>query len=80
MDWAKPYIARVAASLVAGLVAWLASKYGVIVPDEAKGQLTQAAVAVMMVVWGIVYAITHKAVNTKVNPTDAAKPSDAGKK
>lgn len=80
MDWLKPYIARVAASLVAGLAAWLASKYGIVVPEEAKGQLTQAAVAVMMVVWGIVYAITHKVVNTKVNPTDAAKPTDTNKK
>lgn len=79
-DWIRPILGRIVGSMVAAAATWAASKWGVIIPDEAKGQLTQNAVTVMLFVFTTVYALTHKAVSIKTNPTDSAKPSDAAKK
>jgi hypothetical protein len=74
-DFLRPVVARIAGALVAALVTWLASKYGVVIPEEAKGQLTEGTVAAMMTLFTVVYALVHKAVSVKTNPADAASPS-----
>lgn len=77
VDFLRPILARLVGSFVGALAVWFASKYGIIIPDEVKGELTQNAVALMLLVFGIVYSLVHRAVSVKVNPTDTASPAIA---
>lgn len=76
-DFLRPVVARLAGALVAALVTWLAGKYGIVIPEEAKGQLTEGTVAIMLALFTAVYALVHRYVSMKTNPTDAATPSMA---
>lgn len=73
MTFLRPIIARLAAALIASLVAWLAAQ-GIDVPAETQTQLIEGTVGLMLLVFGVVYALVHKLVNRKVNPADAAAP------
>lgn len=74
MNFLRPVIARLAASVIGALVAWLAMK-GIDVPAETQQAWIEATVGLALLVFGIVYALVHKAISTKTNPTDAAAPS-----
>lgn len=74
MDFLRPVLGRLAAVLIASLVSWLTAK-GVDVPAETQQAWIEATVGLMLLVFGVVYAVAHKLINTKVNPTDAAAPS-----
>lgn len=74
-NFLRPILARLAGALVAGLVTWLAGKFGVIISEDVKGQLTEGVVATMLTLFTVVYALVHKAVSVKTNPMDAASPS-----
>ena len=76
-DWIRPVLSRVVGLVVASLVTWLATKYGIVVPESAKTQLTETGVVALMAVFGTVYALVHRGVSIRTNPTDAAKPSVA---
>jgi len=76
-DWIRPILSRLVGVAVASLVTWLASKYGIIVPESAKTKLTEDGVVVLMTMFGLVYALVHRGVSIQSNPTDAAKPSVA---
>lgn len=56
MDFLRPVLGRIIASLVAALASYLYGKYGYTVDNE-----TQAAiVATMFAIFGMVYAVVHK--------------------
>lgn len=71
-DWLRPIAPRVAGVAVAGLVTWLATHFGIIIPDEDKTKLTEGVTILLMVIFTLVYAMVHKAVSIKANPADAA--------
>ncbi len=73
----RPIAARLAGVVVALLATWLASKFGVIIPEDTKGQITESTVVLIMAVFTTIYALVHKAVSVKTNPADAASPSMA---
>jgi hypothetical protein len=76
-DWIRPILSRVVGLAVASLVTWLATKYGIVVPEDAKTQITEGTVVALMALFGTVYALVHRGVSIQTNPTDAAKPSVA---
>jgi hypothetical protein len=69
----RPILARLIASVIAAFAAWLNNKYGVTLDAET----TSGLVAVMLGSFGIVYALAHRLIDAKVNPTDAASPAVA---
>lgn len=74
IDLLRPIFARIIGAIIGALAAWLAGRFGIVVPEETKGQLTQGAVALMLLVFGVVYSLVHKGVSVKTNPADAASP------
>ncbi len=73
-DLLKPFLARIAGSLIAGLAAFL-SAHEIIVLTQND---ISALVSTMLVVFGIVYSIAHKLISKKTNPGDiAVTPSKA---
>lgn len=74
VDFIRPVLARIVGAVVAGVLTWLATKFGVVIPKETAGQLTENLVAAMLVMFSIIYALVHRAVSVKTNPTDAAQP------
>ena len=74
----RPVLARVVAALVAAGIAALARHGLELQLDEStRGTLTDLGVALILGVWGVVYAAVHKAISVKTNPTDAASPKIA---
>lgn len=71
-EFLRPVLARIIASLVGGLAAWLTGKG--IALDQSS---IDAFVTVMLTIFTIVYSLVHKAINAKINPTDAARISTA---
>lgn len=74
-DILKVILARLIGAAVAGVATWLFAKYGILIPDEQKAQLTEAIVAAMMTIFTVVYAVVHKLASVKLNPADAATPT-----
>lgn len=66
----RPFFARFAASIVAGLAVWLGSTFGIELSNEDTEAISAAAITVMFVV----YSIVHKLVSKWTNPGDAAAP------
>ena len=65
-DTLRPYFSRIIAPLVVWAVGKLAAKFGVVVTEEQVHAFAELAVAFILV------AITHKAIDSKVNPHDVA--------
>jgi len=78
-DWLRPVAPRIAGAIVAALVTWLAAKFGIIVPDEDKARLTDGIAILLMLIFTLVYALSHKAFSIKANPADAATSTLAAK-
>lgn len=72
----RAIIGRVAAVLAGGILTALAGWLGVEVTDDARVALTEAITGVGMVVWLLGYAVVHRLINRRLNPTDAAKPAE----
>ena len=71
----RPYLARVFASVAAGVALWAGEHFGVnLLPEHVE-----AISAFLMTLALIVYGVVHKAINSRVNPTDAAKVDMAAK-
>ena len=72
----RTIVSRLAGALAAPLVVWLLAVLGlqVTADDQAGlvGFLTEGLTALGMFVGFIVYAVTHRIVDKKVNPADAA--------
>lgn len=73
-DWLRPVLPRVAGAVVAALATWLAARFGIVIPQEDRAKLSEDLVVVMMLIFSVVYALTHKLVSMKANPADAASP------
>jgi hypothetical protein len=78
-DWIRPFAPRVAGAIVAAIVTWLAAKFGIIVPDEDKARLTDGIAILLMLIFTLVYALSHKMFSIKANPADAATSTLAAK-
>jgi len=65
-DSLRPILARLIAILVAALATWLSQKFGVKLTDQDQQQLVE------LVIFMLVYALTHKGISSKTNPADAA--------
>lgn len=74
-DWLRPVLPRVAGAIVAALVTWLAAHFGIVVPEEDKAKLTEGIVILLMLIFSLIYSLTHKLVSIKANPADAASPT-----
>lgn len=78
-DWLRPVAPRVAGALVAALVTWLAAHFGIIVPEEDKAKITEGVTILLMLIFTVVYALSHKLFSIKANPADAATSTLAAK-
>lgn len=75
----RPVLARVVASLMAAFFAWLAVRWGVTIDADTQAETIEAAIGLMLAVFGVVYALVHKALNARFNPADTATPALANK-
>jgi hypothetical protein len=69
----RPYLARVLAAWIAAAAGWVSGQVGVeITPDEQ--------LAIFNAILGVtltVYAVAHRLLDARLNPSDAASPSMA---
>jgi hypothetical protein len=75
----RPILARVVAALAGAFFAWLAARWKIDVDAATQAETVEAIVALMLAVWGVVYALAHKAINAWFNPADTATPALANK-
>jgi uncharacterized membrane protein (DUF441 family) len=68
MDALRPFFSRIAAALVAFVVTWLTAK-GIDLDQDAQSNLRQL---IETTIYIIVYAISHRVIDKRVNPGDAA--------
>lgn len=75
----RPIIGRLVAALVGSVAAWIEGRWGFKLDEDSR--ITLVNFIVMLGTWGVTYALTHKAVNAKVNPADAStsKLAEQGK-
>lgn len=76
-DKLRPVLARVIGVIVASAATALFRHLGHELTDDQKQTVSDLGVALILGVWGLVYAGVHKAVSVKTNPTDAAAPKIA---
>jgi hypothetical protein len=69
----RPYVGRVLAAWIAAASGWAANEIGVEISPDEQALIFNAAMGVGFTV----YAIAHRAIDSKLNPADAAKPSVA---
>jgi hypothetical protein len=72
IDSIKPLIAKLLAPVVTALVAWLANKFGVALPTDAAGNLTEYGAVVGATAFITLYGIIDKLIAKLFNPGDAA--------
>lgn len=70
-DQLRPYISRLVAAAMLWLTSWIGTQFGITVAEEIQRYIVELVVVL------IIYSITHKAVDSKVNPVDAARTSTA---
>jgi uncharacterized membrane protein (DUF441 family) len=68
MDALRPFFSRIAAALVALLITWLTAK-GINLDQDTQSNLRQL---IETTIYIIVYAISHRVIDKRVNPGDAA--------
>lgn len=68
--WLSAILSRVIAAAFAGFCTWLLSKWGVLIDAETQQKAVEVVVSVIVAI----YAIVHKLIDAKLNPTDAAAP------
>lgn len=64
------WLGRVIATGVAVAAGWVLNKTGIAIDAETQTKAVEVVVGVMLAV----YAVAHKLVDAKLNPTDAAAP------
>lgn len=67
-DSLRPFLSRIIAGLVGTLAAYLETKFQIIVNPDTKAALVSGALGV----FSIIYPITHRLLDKKINPGDAA--------
>jgi hypothetical protein len=77
-DWLRPVLSRVIASIVAAAIAYGVRKgIDLGLSDDEQRHISEGVLAVITGVSLSAYALAHKWISTKVNPTDAAAPAIA---
>lgn len=66
------FLARVLGAWIAGLAAFLYTKYGVTMDTEAQKQFTEHLVGVIIPTFMTIYALAHRWISKRLNPGDAA--------
>jgi uncharacterized membrane protein len=69
----RPIIARVVGIIVAALVTWLSTKFGITVSDDDKQKLADGIIT-LVTIFATTYVVTHQTVSVKTNPSDSASP------
>ena len=64
-----PMLSRVATLGMIALAAWLAERFGIIIDQETQQHVVEFVVVLAL------YAIGHRLMSRKTNPSDTAKPS-----
>lgn len=76
MSALRPFLARLIASAVAGIAAWLAARWTIELDSDSQQQITAAVVVLAMAVaqWvgTTAYGVVHRVLNKRLNPGDAA--------
>lgn len=72
-------LSRVIGGIVASICAWLALKTGLIVDQTQQAELVEKIIALMLVVFSVLYPLLHKFIGRYTNPGDAASPEIATK-
>lgn len=80
MSFLRPILGRIAGTVAGAIIAWLVAS-GVEIDAATQEQIRLATDALMLAVYGIVYAIVHRLWSKRFNPADAAAPElvQAGK-
>jgi peptidoglycan L-alanyl-D-glutamate endopeptidase CwlK len=73
IDPMRTIISRIAAAIVAVLLTFVAGTLGVDVSPAIHDSLVEGVTLLGLGVWGILYAVLHKLIDHKINPTDVAK-------
>lgn len=68
----RPIIARLIGAAVGALASWLAIRLNAQLSHEDQVQISAGLMAVASFIFNAVYAATHKAVNSRINPADSA--------
>lgn len=71
-EFLRPILARLIGAAVGALASWLVLKVNVELSHEDQVQISAGLMAATAFIFNAVYAVTHKAVNSKINPPDAA--------
>jgi hypothetical protein len=69
----RPYLARVLAAWIAAASGWASNVIGVEVTADDQALIFNAAMGVALTV----YAVAHRALDSRLNPSDSASPSMA---
>lgn len=67
-DLLKPFLSRIAGSIAGAIVAFLSAHEIAVLSQNDVATI----VAFILVVFQVVYAIVHRLIDKKVNPTDSA--------
>jgi hypothetical protein len=68
----RAIIGRVAAVIAGAIVTFLAGTLGLEVTEGAATFLVEGITAIGMFVWLLAYALVHRLISRRINPTDAA--------
>lgn len=66
------FLARILGAWIAGLAAFLYTKYGVTMDSEAQKAFTEHLVGIIIPTFMTVYALAHRFISKRLNPGDAA--------
>lgn len=79
-DVLRPYLARLIAVPVAALITWATAKYALDLDKKTIEQMTGQIVEILLLIIGqfsALYAVIHRYIGARVNPSDAAAASMA---
>lgn len=67
----RPYLSRILAPVFVWIAGWIASKLHIIISPDQISAMTEFVVILILV------GVGHKAIDSKINPVDAARVSTA---
>lgn len=68
----RAVIGRIAAVLAGAIITFLAGALGVEVTEQAHIALTEGLTMIGMFVWLLAYAVAHRLISRRINPSDSA--------
>lgn len=79
IDFIRPILARVLGAWIAAACLWLAVHYNITIAPDEQSKVVEAGIIVLLAIFNTLYALIHRAISVKTNPSDAATPSLAAK-